>query len=104
VTGTGGAAATDPDALQAFGIPAAAVEAAEEEAFEVLPDCVASVRAFYAMGTQWARAGMDAARVGLRYEALPVILKLHRVPAADRHQVFEDIRIMENAVLEELRK
>ena len=49
------------------------------------------------MGTQW-RVGMAGA-TGLDYAALPVVMRLVGVPAADRADVFDAIRTMEDAAL-----
>lgn len=49
------------------------------------------------MGTQW-RIGMSGA-TGLDYNALPAVMRLSGVPAADRAEVFEGVRTMEDAAL-----
>lgn len=56
---------------------------------------------FIAMSTQW-RIGMSGA-TGLDYNALPVVMKLGGIPAKDRPAVFEDVRIMEDAALVQMR-
>jgi hypothetical protein len=50
------------------------------------------------MGTQW-RVGMAGA-TGLDYAALPAVMRFTGVPAKERSQVFEGIRVMEDAVLD----
>ena len=54
------------------------------------------------MGTQW-RTGMSGA-TGLDYTALAEIWRRLKVPIANRDEVFQDIRIMENKALETMRK
>jgi hypothetical protein len=54
------------------------------------------------MATQW-RAGMSGA-TGLDYNALPVVLRLMSVPKKEHPSLFEDIRTMEDAALDEMRK
>ena len=51
------------------------------------------------MKTQWHTAGMRGRPIGLRYESLPVVLRLLAVPKSDHANVFAGLRIMENAVL-----
>lgn len=60
-----------------------------------------SVEVFAAMMTQW-NVGMNGA-TGLRYEALPVALRIAGVPRADWPAVFGDLRIMEAAAMEVIR-
>lgn len=52
---------------------------------------------FIAMMTQW-RIGMSGA-TGLDYNAIPVVMRLVGVPAAERADVFEGVRTMEDAAL-----
>lgn len=52
---------------------------------------------FVAVATQWT-VGMGGP-VGLRYEVLPVVLKMRRVPAPQWGEVFEGVRIMESEAL-----
>lgn len=66
------------------------------------PDNALAVNAFIAMSTQW-RVGMAGA-TGLDYGALPVVMSLAGVPAAERAGVFESIRVLEDAALETMRK
>lgn len=55
------------------------------------------------MGTQWATAGMSGRPIGLRYEALPVVMRYCAIPPGDRADVFSGVRCMEQAALEEMR-
>jgi hypothetical protein len=50
-----------------------------------------------AMGTQW-RVGMGGA-TGLDYGVLPHVLRLVGVPKREWPRVFDDLRVMEAAVL-----
>lgn len=59
------------------------------------------VEVMVAMGTQW-RSGMSGL-TGLDYASLPVVLRLLGVARAQWRDLFADIRIMEKAVLDELR-
>lgn len=54
------------------------------------------------MQTQWERNGMTGRYTGMRYVSLPVVMRFSGVPKAARRQVFDDIRIMESAVLEKI--
>lgn len=49
------------------------------------------------MSTQW-RVGMAGA-TGLDYGALPAVMRLTGISAADRAEVFEGVRTMEDAAL-----
>lgn len=63
---------------------------------------MATVNVFVAMGTQWRVGGMGA--IGLDYGPLPGVMRMMGVPRKDWPDVFEGIRIMEDAALEEMRK
>lgn len=52
------------------------------------------------MGTQW-RVGMAGA-TGLDYGSLPVVFRMVQVPRCDWQDVFEGIRAMESAALDEM--
>lgn len=73
------------------------------EPVEVWPENWQAVEVFDALGTQWAVAPSGKA-IGLRYEAMPLVMRIHAVAPADRRQVFEDVRVMENAVLTMINK
>lgn len=51
------------------------------------------------MATQW-HIGPSGAYIGLRYEALAVVMQIHGVGKAQRRELFEALRIMETAALE----
>lgn len=42
--------------------------------------------------------------VGLRYEALPLVLQLHQVKRRHQQQVFNGLRVMERAAVQEINK
>lgn len=52
-----------------------------------------------AMATQWRYAGMTALAAGLDYAAMPAVLRLVGVPRSEWGQVFEDLRVMEDAAM-----
>lgn len=54
------------------------------------------------MCTQW-RTGVGGA-VGLDYAVLPVIMELVGIEQSERLAVFNDLRIMEDAALQHIRK
>lgn len=69
---------------------------------EVWPENAPALEVFLAMQTQWERNGMTGRYTGLRYASLPVVMRFSRIAKADRARVFDDIRIMEIAVLEQM--
>lgn len=84
-----------PDETTELGALAAAVG---EQHAELWQDNVAAVEVFADMMTQWNVGG--AGVVGLRYEALPIVLDLRGVAAADRADIVAGLRVMERAALE----
>lgn len=78
------------------------VQEASAPPVEVWPDNATSVNTFVACITQW-RAGPSGI-IGLDYNALPVVLRLTAVKRADWPIVFDDIRTMEAAVLDLVRR
>lgn len=62
------------------------------------PENELTIQVFIAMGTQW-NVGMSGAS-GLRYEALPAVMRYCGVPPAERGAVFSGLRVMESAALE----
>ncbi len=64
---------------------------------EIWPDNAVTVNVFIAMSTQW-RAGMGGA-TGLDYGVLPFVMRMMAVPPADRAEVFEGVRAMEDSAL-----
>lgn len=82
------------DSLRAFGISA---EPPPPDVFEVWFDNWSTVVAFHAMNTQW-QVGFGGP-VGLRYEALPVVLELQGIPRSEWRDVFDGVRVMESEAL-----
>lgn len=54
------------------------------------------------MRTQW-NVG-PAGPIGLRYEALPTVMRLVAVPTTDRTRVFSDLQVMEAEALDVMRE
>ena len=66
---------------------------------EVWSDHVMAANLFGAMVTQWHRDARGAL-AGLRYEALVgLATDIYQVPAEERAHVFNDVRVMEAAIL-----
>lgn len=59
------------------------------------------VALFIDLMTQW-RMGM-AGPVGLDYTAIPAVMDLRDIPREERSELFDDLRVMESAALEQLR-
>lgn len=64
---------------------------------EVWPDVWPSAWLFADLMTQW-RMG-PGGPIGLDYSAIPVVMDLRELPAADRRHLFSDIRVMESVAL-----
>lgn len=77
-------------------------EAEEADVVEVWPDNVESVNAFIALGTQW-QVGPGGA-IGLVYASIEPVLRFNKVPRKNWPDVFEDIRVLEDAALEQQRR
>ncbi|MDD5297670.1 MAG: DUF1799 domain-containing protein [Rhodocyclaceae bacterium] len=82
--------------MAAFGL---ARKRAEPETLELWPENLSSVRVFQALGTQW-NLGALGGVIGLRYEALPVVLRLTGIPRSEWPDVFEGLWLMERVALE----
>lgn len=80
--------------MSAFGLTA---EDLAPAAVELWPENEAAVLAFAQMSTQW-RVGMGGP-VGLDYAPLPFVLRMSGIPRGDWSDVFESVRLMENAAL-----
>lgn len=87
---------------------AAAVGLTLEEAsgppIEVWPDTERSILVFDALGSQWIYAGMGGVPTGIVYGSVEPVLRVLRVPAEDWSLVFEDIRVLEAAALQEMHR
>jgi hypothetical protein len=84
------------DGLAGFGLVAEA--SAEPERLELWPENLPVVQAFSGMDSQWNVGGMGGI-IGLRYEALPAVLRYLGIPRAEQAEVFSGIRIMEREAL-----
>ncbi len=89
----------DLNQLRAFGLTPADIAG---HAVEVWPDNWQSLVVFDAMGTQW-NVGMGGA-IGLQYASLSEVWRRTKTPIADRDDVFDDLRVMEQAALNEIAK
>jgi hypothetical protein len=78
------------------------VEEAHGSPVEVWPDNADAVNLFISMATQW-RPSFGGV-IGLDYAALPPLFDLLQIPKRDRPAVFDDLRVMEDAALETIRK
>lgn len=72
-------------------------EAASGQVCEVWPDCWSAAGVMSAMATQW-RIGGDGP-IGLDYSAIPAVFRLMGISRREWQQVFDDIRVMEDAAL-----
>ena len=70
-----------------------------EEDVELWPDTQASIYLFLDMRTQW-RPECS----GLDYSALPTVMRLRRIPRTEQAAVFDDLRVMEVAAMNEIHK
>lgn len=64
-------------------------------------DNVPTVEVFCALGTQW-NTGM-AGLTGMRYEALPTVLRFMNVPRSEWSEIFQGLRTMERETLDQVR-
>ncbi|MHB0925885.1 MAG: DUF1799 domain-containing protein [Gallionellaceae bacterium] len=78
------------------------VGSGEPETVEVWSENYQIKQVFSAMLSQW-NVGMNGV-IGLRYEALPLVLELHGIEAEQRREVFDGLRVMERAAVEEINK
>lgn len=69
---------------------------------EVLLGNFTTVQVFDDLMSQW-NVGMGGV-VGLKYEAIPLVLKMHRIAAADEQDIFDGLRVMERAVVQQINK
>ncbi|MES2972387.1 MAG: DUF1799 domain-containing protein [Pseudomonadota bacterium] len=79
------------------------MEEASGSPVEVLPGNLDAVNAFMAMATQWRTTGFGA-RTGLDYGVLPTVLRLIDIPRSAWADVFDDLRVMEDAGLAHMHK
>jgi hypothetical protein len=62
---------------------------------EIYPDHWEPLSVIQAMGTQW-NITAAGAPLGLRYEAMPFVLRMLGIPRARQSEVFEDVRVLES--------
>ena len=78
-----------------------------DDDFEVLPENWKTLGLFLAVQSQWlVSSGMDGSRrTGLNYAAItPLVLRGVGVSLKEWPGIFEGLRVMERAVLEEMNK
>lgn len=92
----GGNDQTD-EAAAAFGI---VIEQDSERDDGIWPDHIAAVQVFAAMLTQW--RWTQGSVTGLDYSAIPVVFELYGI--ADRAEVFDELRVLENEGIKELNR
>jgi len=61
-----------------------------------------TMQVFADLLSQW-NVGMNGV-IGLRYEALPLVLELHGIEPEDRRDIFDGLRVMERAAITEINK
>lgn len=74
----------------------------ENKAIEVWPDNWEAVLVFCALATQW-RVGFNGP-TGLDYGVFKDVFRYRRIPRKRQPEVFESIRVMEEAALERMRE
>lgn len=85
------------------GLPRKLVEKMEGfRPVEIWPDQVEVVNLFSAVLTQW-RMG-PTGPVGLDYAGVESVMRMRMVPAKERGQMLDDLRIMERAALAAIRE
>ena len=78
------------------------LEEASGPPIEVLPDTMRSVLVFDDLGSQWIYAGAGGVPTGIVYASIEPVLRVRRIAAEDWPEVFDDIRVMEAAALQEM--
>lgn len=85
----------EDEALAAFGLKRD--EVPEDAHLRVWPENWDAVQLFIALATQW-QVGFNGP-VGLRYEAVPMVLRLRGVPRSGWPMLFDQVRLMEAEAL-----
>lgn len=85
----------EDDALRAFGLERD--EEPEDAHFDVWPENWPAVQVFAALMTQWHMS--MAGPSGLRYESIPVVLRMRGVPRSEWQNVFQGLQVMEAEAL-----
>jgi hypothetical protein len=88
----------DREAFAAFNLPLDDVPA--DTPLEIWPENAPTVIVFSAMSTQWSKSGFSGRLEGLRYDALPVVMRYCGIPPSERSAVFFGVRLMERATME----
>lgn len=86
--------------LASYGLTEA--DFADEDTVQVWPENWPAVGVFASLLTQW-RVGM-AGMVGLDYGVLPTVFRMRGVPRKDWTEMFDLIRVMEDAAMKEMRR
>ena len=68
---------------------------------EIWPDNARAVEVFVAMSTQWRIGAVGA--VGLDYNVFPLVMRMLGIPASERPDLFESLRVMEETALTTMR-
>lgn len=76
-------------------MPADAIAQPEEQLLPLWADNAAAVTLFGRCCTQWNYAGMGGVPTGLRYEALPFLMRLQGVPRDEQQELVDCLQIME---------
>lgn len=84
-----------------LGIPDGAINLDDDPDFAVWPENWPALLAFLACGTQWAYGALGGV-VGLRYEGVEAALRMSGIEVTP--ELFEDLRAMEGAALEVMRR
>lgn len=80
------------------------MEEASGPPVEVWPDNELAVDLFQDLATQWLRAGMAGVETGLIYASIPAVFQIRGIPRKQWPQLFDDIRVMEDAALDHFMK
>lgn len=80
------------------------MEEASGPPVEVWPDNMPVVEVFSDAATQLRRAGMTGVVTGLDYAAVHAVLAMRGIPRKQWSQIFDDIRVMEDAAIDFLNK
>lgn len=89
-----------PENLSAFGLRPE--DYAEEDSVKVFPQNVQSINVFISLGTQWLVG--PGGPYGLNYQTLYHKLDRMNLRAEESARIEEDMRVLEDAALEQMRK
>lgn len=91
---------TTDAALAAFGLVQEKEDQSiehEEQFIEVWSDNLSTLHVFESMSSQW-NVGAHGL-IGLKYEVLPMIFRLQGIKRQQHREIFNGLRVMENAAL-----